>query len=152
MRKNKILFLLLAALSVVSCNEPLDKNLPHTDTSQFISGNTVTFPRGTKVVDVYNTVSSIYFDNEWHDVTNGEWKYINTINIDGLITQTWEAVSFSKIKHTKKDYRGYVVCAVYLYTDDSNIKEIAFDWHGEWVVVDTSSSSQPIEGDITFTF
>jgi len=151
-RKDKVLYLFLVVFSIVSCNEPLDKNLPNTDTSQFISGNNVVFPRGTKAIDVYNTVSSMYFDNEYHDVSSGEWKYIKTINADGLITQTWETVSFSKIKHTKRDYRGYIICTVYLYTNDSNIKEIAFNWHGEWVVADVSSSVHPIEGDITFMF
>ena len=145
-----ILFLLI--FLVIACNEPYDKRLPETDTSLFISGDTVIFPKGTKTVDVYNTVNSIFFDNEWHDISNGEWKYIKTIYTDGLITQTWEAVSFSKIKHTKKDYRGYIIYTVHLYTDDSNIKEISFDWHGEWVVVGVSSSEQPIEGDISFIF
>ena len=146
-------FLILSIVSLLlSCDEPMDKKLPKTDTSLFITENTVTFPRGTKAVDIYNTVVSIFPDNEYHDITNGGWKRIKTTTVDGLPRQEWETISFLKIRHTKKEYRGYIVYAVYLYTDDSNIKEIAFDWHGEWVVVDYSSSQKSIEGDITFIF
>ena len=150
--KKIVLFLFLAVFLVVACNEAIDINLPQTDTDQFISGNSVLFPGGTKAVDVYNTVSFIFNDNEWHDITDGEWKYIKTTDTDGLTTQAWETVTFFKIKHTSDESRGYIIYTVYLYTDDSNIKEITFNWHGEWVVVDVFSSMQPIEGDISFIF
>ncbi|MDR1869659.1 MAG: hypothetical protein LBQ82_06710 [Treponema sp.] len=150
--KKIVLFLFLAVFLVVACNEAIDINLPQTDTDQFISGNSVLFPGGTKAVDVYNTVSSIFNDNEWHDITDGEWKYIKTTDTDGLTTQAWETVPFFKIKHTSDESRGYIIYTVYLYSDDSNIKEITFNWHGEWVVVDVFSSMQPIEGDISFIF
>ena len=100
---------LLLTLSIVSLlmacdSETVDMSLPETDISLYKSGNTVNFPKGTKALDVYNTVISIYSDNEYHDITNGEWKYIKTENTDGLVNQTWEAVSFNKVKHTLTKY------------------------------------------------
>jgi hypothetical protein len=90
-----------AFLLLAGC-ENLNTDLPKTDTSKYINDNKVTFPRGTRAIDIYNTVASLptFSDNEYHDVT-GEWKYIKTDkDKDGLTTQTWQSVLFTKIKHT----------------------------------------------------
>jgi hypothetical protein len=149
----KKLFLVISIVFILlSCNSEINNDLPTTDTSLFITSNMVLFPRGTKVVDIYNTVESLFSENEYHEITDGEWKYIETTTTDGLINQTWESIQFTKIKHTITETRGYLKYSVYLYTDEESIREISFNWNGEWVVVGNTSSQQQIEGDITFKF
>jgi len=145
---------LLLAIGIVclfmGCDN-LTTDLPNTDTSIYITGNAVTFPKGTKAVDIYNTVLSIYPDNEYHDITNGEWKYIKTDkDKDGLVTQTWQSVTFTKIKHThSKHESGVNTHKVYLYTSDINIKEIIYEWQRQTTNV---WKNDILEGDTTFTF
>jgi hypothetical protein len=158
----KLLFLVVfVGLLIFSCdNDTVDFYLPKTDTSLYISGNIVTFPKGTKAIDVYNTAISIFEDNEYHDISNGEWKYINTTNTNGLINQSWETVNFGKVKHTliktktHPNNSGDVhTHSVFLYTNDSSIKEIVYQWepfNGNTQKVELKNEA--IEGDITFTF
>ncbi len=145
----KLIVILVVAFSLISC-ENLVTDLPSTDTSKYINGNTVTFPKGTKAIDVYNTVVSLYSDNEYHDVT-GNWKYVKTVtDNDGLVTQTWESVSFTKIKHTHTMKEPEInTHTVYLYTDDANIKEIVFQWQRQTTNV---WQNDPMQGDIKFIF
>jgi len=146
----KLIFAISIILLFARCDN-LTTDLPNTDTNMFITGNTVTFPKGTKAVDIYNTVSSIYPDNEYHNITNGEWKYIQTNQDEnGLITQAWQSVSFSKIKHTySKHESGVNTYKVYLYTNDTYIKEIVYEWQRQTTNV---WKNDIIEGDVTFTF
>jgi hypothetical protein len=129
--------------------ENIITDLPETDVSQYISGNTVTFPRGTKAIDIYNTVVYLYADNEYHAVTNGNWKYIKTTTVNGLTNQTWESVAFSKIKHNHTKSSDVNTHTVYLYTDDANEKTFIFKWQRQTINV---WKNDIIEGDITFTF
>jgi hypothetical protein len=157
----KLVIALFAFGLIMGCdNNIVDMSLPKTDTSLYISGNTVTFPKGTKALDVYNTVISIYLDNEYYDVTNGEWKYINTTNTDGLVNQSWETVNFGKVRHTLTKHKTHPnnsgevhTHTVYLYSDDSIIKEIIYQWtpfNGNTQKVELKND--PIDGDITFIF
>lgn len=157
----KLLFALSIVFLFMACeSETVDMSLPETDTSLYISGNAVNFPKGTKAIDVYNTVISIYQDNEYHDVFNGEWKYIKTTNNDGLVNQSWETVNFGKVKHTLTKYRTHPnnsgevhTHTVSLYNDDSTVKEIIYQWepfNGNTQKAELRNA--PIEGDITFIF
>jgi hypothetical protein len=140
---------IFAVLLFAGC-ENLVTDLPETDVNQYISGNTVAFPKGTKAIDVYNTVASLYNDNEYHDVTNGNWKYIKTTNANGLINQTWESVIFTKIKHTHTNREAAInTHTVYLYSSDTSVKEIIFEWQRQTTNV---WKNDAIEGDITFNF
>jgi hypothetical protein len=149
-RMKKLVVVLVVVLSVFSCENPV-ADLHSTDTSKYINGNTVTFPKGTRTVDIYNTIVSLWTDNEYHDVTNGSWKYIETsTGNDGLITQTWKPVSFTKIKHTHTFHENDVnTHTVYLYSDDRNIREIVFQWQRQTTNI---WKNEPIQGDIAFTF
>jgi hypothetical protein len=145
----KLTAVFIASFIILSC-ENLVTDLPKTDTSRFISGNTVTFPKGTKAIDAYNTVVSVYNDNEYHDVANGSWKYIKTTNAGGLTNQVWESVSFSKIKHTHTTKDPEInTHTVYLWTSDTNVKEIVFEWQRQTTNI---WKNDAIEGDIVFTF
>lgn len=147
----KRLFLALGIVSMFMACENLTTDLPETDTSVYVTGNMVAFPKGTKAIDIYNTVSTIFPDNEYHDIANGEWKYIITEkDNDGLITQTWQSTSFAKIKHTHTTHEsGVNTHKVYLYFSDTNIKEIVFEWQRQTTNV---WKNDIIEGDIKFTF
>jgi hypothetical protein len=130
--------------------ENIITDLPETDVNQYISGNTVTFPRGTKAVDIYNTIVSLYNDNEYHDITNGNWKYIKTTNVNGLISQTWETVVFTKVKHTHISKDSEVnTHTVYLYSSETSIREIVFEWQRQTINIWKNNA---IDGDIMFTF
>jgi hypothetical protein len=150
MKKFCVVFVVLA-FCVLAC-ENIVTDLPETNTSQFISvGNLVTFPKGTKAIDIYNTVVSLYQDTEYHDIVNGDRKYVKTTtDSDGLVHQTWGTVTFSRIKHTYSTSKSEInTHTVYLWTDDNNIKEIVFEWQRQTTNVWKNES---IEGDITFTF
>ena len=139
---------ILACFWVLGC-ESIVTDLPETDTTKFISGNTVTFPKGTRAIDVYNTVISIYSDNDLHDV-NGNWQRIRTTTTDGLTNQTWQAVSFNRIKHDySKHESGVNTHTVYLYNNDTLSKSIVYEWQRQTTNV---WKNEAIEGDITFTF
>jgi len=63
----KPLIAIALALFLFSCDSDIvDMSLPKTDTMLYISGNTVTFPKGTKAIDVYNTVISIFISHIIH--------------------------------------------------------------------------------------
>ena len=146
----KLLFFIVSiVLLLVSCDE-LITDLPTTNTTDYISGNTVTFPRGTKAIDIYNTVVSIYADNKYHDITDGNWKRIKTTTVDGLPRQEWETITFNKIKHTHSRHEsGVNTHTVYLYEDSVCTKEIVFEWQRQTTNV---WKNEAIEGDIVFTF
>jgi hypothetical protein len=144
-----LLPLIFVAMALTFC-ENLVTNLPETDESQYISGNAVSFSKGTKAIDIYNTVVHLYSDNEYHAVTGGTWKYIKTTNAGGLINQTWESVTFTKIKHIHTSNGPEVnTHTVYLYSSDTSIKEIIFEWQRQTTNV---WKNEAIEGEITFTF
>jgi hypothetical protein len=148
MKKIASIMVLPLFLIVFSCENPIT-NLPETDIHQYISGNIISFPKGTKAIDIYNTVKSLYPDNEYHDVI-GNWKYIKTANSDDLINQTWETVSFTKIKHTHITHEsGVNTHTVYLYSNDSSIKNIIFEWQRQTTNI---WKNNILEGDVTFTF
>ncbi|GMO40119.1 MAG: hypothetical protein Pg6C_00840 [Treponemataceae bacterium] len=140
-----------AVLSVCGCDN-LVTDLPATDTNQYIAGYVVTFPKDTKAIDIYNTVVSLYNDNEWHTVTAGSWRYIKiteSADIPPLISRTWDTVSFTKIKHTSASSDPEVhTHTVHLWTSDSEIKQIVFQWQRQTTNV---WQNEAIEGDITFT-
>jgi hypothetical protein len=157
----KLFITLSLALIIFSCNnETVDFSLPETDTSLYILGNTVTFPQGTKAIDICNTILFIYSDNEYHDITNGGWQYIETTDTDGLISQLWKTVNFDKVKLALTKYKTHPnnsgevhTHSVFLYTDDSNIKEVVYQW--ETFNGNTQKKelkNEAIEGDIFFTF
>jgi len=147
----RLLFISSIAFLFINSCENLNTNLPETDTSIYISGNEVTFPRGTKAIDIYNTVSTIFNDYEYHDITNGEWQYIYTVvDTDGLISQTWQSVSFFKIKYTYSTYESDVnTHKVYFYASDTNIKLLVFEWQRQTTNV---WKNDVIDGEIKFTF
>jgi len=161
MTKAVFLAVILVCLLVACDNGTniVDMSLPETNTNSYISGNNVSFPKGTKAIDVYNTVEYIFPDSEYYDVI-GSWEYIKTTNDNGLVNQALETVDFSKIKHTlvknktHPNNSGEVhTHTVFLYSDDSNIKEIIYQWepfNGNRQKVELKND--PIEGDITFTF
>ena len=157
MKKLSILVALALALTSVfvllSCNEAMDKSLPKTNVDLFISGNSVVFPRGTSIIDIYNTITFLFQEaDEWHYVSNGEWKSILTVINDGLINQTWQSNSFTRVRHTRTETRGFLVYSVYL-CDNINSHRLSFNWHGDLVAVNVSLAWRAvIEGDIAFTF
>jgi hypothetical protein len=123
--------------------------LPITDTTKYISGKTAIFPKGTKAIDLYNSVVSLYNDNAYQDVQKATWKYIKTTTSNGLTTQIWESVAFSKIKHTHiKSDSEVNTHTVYLLASDTSVKEIVFQWQRQTTNVWRNDT---IEGDITFT-
>jgi len=147
----KRLLLTIGIVCLLGACENLTTDLPKTDTNAYITGNIVTFPKGTKAIDIYNTVSTIFPDNEYHNIVNGEWKYIKTEkDSDGLITQSWQSDVFTKIKHThSKHESGVNTHKVYLYTSKTNIRELVFEWQRQTTNV---WKNDVTEGDITFTF
>lgn len=162
MKLNLLYFFITAiALLMLSCDsEPVSTDLPQTDTNLFISGNVVTFPTGTKAMDIYNTTVYLYQDNEWYNVI-GEWKRKNTVTDgDGLITQTWETIQFSKISHIKTETKthynnsGLVYTnTVRLYNNDSSIKNIEYQWQTfNGNTQKTELKNLAIDGEITFIF
>jgi len=160
----KKLFLVIGIVSLLmACDNgtnTVDMSLPDTDTNKYISGNAVTFTKGTKAIDVYNTVVSIFSDNEYHDISDGKWKYIKATDTDGLKNQAWETVNFSKVKHALTTYKTHPnnsgevhTHTVFLYADDSNIKEIIYQWEPfNGNTQKTELKNEPIEGDISFKF
>jgi hypothetical protein len=126
--------------------ENLVTNLPETDTAQYISGNTVNFPKGTKAIDIYNTVvflhnDSAYFGVDgkieyWKDLTQP--KLVGDENNNGiedegetheLITKELIIDKFTKIKHTHTESGGDIhTHTVYLETDAKIVKELVFKW------------------------
>jgi hypothetical protein len=148
----KIAICLVLFTLLYSC-ENLVTDLPTTNTNQFIDKPTqgmVTFPKGTKAIDIYNTVVALYPDNGWHDVTNGSRKYIKTTYPNGLVNQSWESITFTKIKHVHTSTDPEInIHTVYLYSSDSDIKEIIFKWQRQTTNV---WQNDMIEGEITFTF
>jgi len=148
--KKAVFFTLIFWLLFFSC-ENLVTDLPSTKTADYISGDTVVFPRGTKAIDVYNTVVSIFTaENEYHVITNGSWKRIKTTTVDGLPRQEWETVTFNKIKHTHSIREPEInTHTVYLYDNDLLTKEVVFEWQRQTTNVWKNES---IEGDITFKF
>jgi hypothetical protein len=143
----------LVLFSLLCSCENLVTDLPTTTIDQFIdkpTSGTVTFPKDTKAIDIYNTVVSLYSDNEWHSVTSASWKYIKTVNSNGLVNQSWEPVTFTKIRHTHTLTDPEInTHTVYLYSNDSNIKEIVFKWQRQTTNV---WQNDAIEGDVVFTF
>jgi hypothetical protein len=140
-------FITIFVMAFAGC-ENLVTDLPQTDTTQYITGGTVTFPKGTRAVDVYNTVVYLYPDNEYHTVTNGSWKYIKTTNANGLTNQTWESVAFTKIKHAHTTKAPDInTHAVYLYSSETNIKVLVFEWQRQTTNI---WQNDAIQGDITF--
>jgi hypothetical protein len=68
----KLLIVLGISLILLSCTEKQDySKLPETEKTQYISGNTVTFPKGTTALQIYDTVKFISPDNNILTVTNG---------------------------------------------------------------------------------
>jgi hypothetical protein len=130
--------------------ENLVTDLPNTDTNKYISGNTVTFPRGTKAIDIYNTIAFLFPESEYRDV-NGEWEYIKTeTDKDGLIIQTWQSVSFTKIRHSHSTRDPEInTHTVYLFTNEASIREIIFEWQRQTTNIWKNKST---DGDIIFTF
>jgi hypothetical protein len=145
----RLLLIAGIAFLLFSCQN-LTTDLPKTDTNKYVNGNTVTFPKGTKSIDIYNTVVSIFPENEYHEIT-GDWKYIKTdTGKDGLITQTWQSVSFTKIKHTHSIKSPEInTHTVFLYSSETSIKEIVFEWQRQTTNI---WKNDAIEGDITFIF
>jgi hypothetical protein len=142
----------LALFSLLCSCENLVTDLPTTTTDQFIdkSTGTVTFPKGTKAIDIYNTVVALYPDNEWYDVTSASWEYIETDNSNGLVNQSWKSVAFIKIRHTHTSTDPEInVHTVYLYSSESNIKEIVFKWQRQTTNV---WQNDAIEGVIVFAY
>jgi hypothetical protein len=84
----KKLVLTLSIVSLfLSCTEKQDYlKLPETEKTQYISGKTVTFPKGTTALQIYDTVKYLSPDNNILTVTNGN---INdnkgTLNFDKII-------------------------------------------------------------------
>jgi hypothetical protein len=146
--KRCFLLPVIAVMAFVAC-ENLTTDLPETDVTQYISGNTVTFPKGTKAIDIYNSVTSLYNDNDYHDVQNANWKYIKTTASNGLTNQTWESIGFSKIKHTYIKSDEINTHTVYLWASDSNVKKLVFKWQRQTTNI---WQNDTIEGDIVFTF
>jgi len=147
-KKLSSVFIITFILLIFSC-ENLVTGLPKTDTSRYITENTVAFPRGTKAIDIYNTIVSLYPDNEYHDVT-GTWNYIKTTSSDGLTSQTWVSVAFTRIKHTHIVRDSEInTHTVYLYSNDTSIKQIVFEWQRQTTNV---WKNDQVEGDIAFTF
>jgi len=156
----KLIILGIVLLFGACESETVDMSLPETNTALYKSGNTVTFPKGTKAIDVYNTVISIYSDNEYHNVAGGKWKYIKTTNTGGLVNQSWETVNFDKIKHNLTTIKTHPknsgeehTHTVYLYSSDSSIKEIIYKWtsfNGNTQKIELKN--EPIDGDIIFIF
>jgi hypothetical protein len=150
MEKMRRTFILLFLAFVLFSCKNLVTDLPITETTNYIFGNTVTFPRGTKAIDIYNTVVSIYGDNEYNDITDGIWKRIKITTVDGLPRQEWEMITFNKIRHThSKHESGVNTYTVYLYEDNVCTKEIVFEWQRQTTNV---WKNEVIEGDVTFTF
>jgi hypothetical protein len=154
----------LALFSLLCSCENLVTDLPTTNTSQFISGTTVVFPKGTKAIDIYNTVVSLCPDNEWYDVTNGSWKYVKstttTMTSKGPVTtESYGSVGFSRIKriHTSTDpevnthtiYLDSSYPADYPFSHSTNIRDIVFKWQRQTTNV---WQNDAIEGEITFQF
>jgi hypothetical protein len=160
-RMKKTIFLIIfTCVLLFTCeNQLVDLSLPKTDTSQFITENAVYFPKTTKAIDVYNTVASLYSDNDYHSV-NGNWKWIETTQVDGLTNQTWETTVFTKIKHIQTENKthpnnsGLVYThTVFLYVNDFNIREIIYQWQSfNGNTQKTELKNDLIDVDITFTF
>jgi len=148
--KKLIMFTIIFGFSIFSC-ENLITDLPTTETADYISGNNVTFPKGTKAIDIYNTVVQIFPENnKYYEITNGNWKHIKTITVDGLPQQNWETVTFNKIRHThSKHESGVNTHTVYLYMDDTLTKQIIFEWQRQTTNV---WKNEAIGGDISFIF
>jgi hypothetical protein len=157
----------LVVLSALLCScENLVTDLPTTDIDQFVdkpSVGTVTFPKGTKAIDIYNTVVSLYPDNEWHDVTKGSWKYVKSTTIimtsDGpTTTEAYGSVSFSRIRytHTSADpeinihtiYLDSTYPTDYPFPHDTNIKEIIFKWQRQTTNI---WQNDVVEGELSFS-
>jgi hypothetical protein len=161
----KIAVCLILFFLLCSC-ENLVTDLPTTDTNRFIDKftSTVTFPKGTKAIDIYNTVVSLYPDNEWHGVTSASWKYVKstttTMTSKGPVTtENYGYVSFSRIRyaHTSTDsevnthtiYLDSIYPADYPFSHNTNIREIVFKWQRQ---ITNIWQNDVIEGDIVFTF
>jgi hypothetical protein len=132
----KTIFILAAiALLLVSCDN-LETDLPTTDVNKYITGSNVNFPKGTKAIDIYNTIVYLYPTNasQYQTVTSGTLKYmrnpINNTKIGGTDNPTGidenpygaynkieETRSFTDVKHTRAssdpeihDYIVYLNC------------------------------------------
>jgi protoporphyrinogen oxidase len=136
-KKMTICFVLFTLLC--SC-ENLVTDLPTTTTEQFIDKPTpgiVTFPKGTKAIDIYNTVVALYPDNKWHKVTDGNWNYVKstttTMTTNGPVTtEAYETVSFSQIRHIHTSTDPEInIHTVYLYSSDSNIRRLSSSGRGK---------------------
>jgi hypothetical protein len=153
----KIAVCLILFFLLCSC-ENLVTDLPMTTVGQFIDKptlGTVTFPKGTKAIDIYNTVASLYSDNEWHDVTSASWKYVESTTTmmtskGPVTTESYGSVNFSRIRyaHTSTDPE-INIHTVYLSSDDSNTREIVFKWQRQTTNV---WQNDAIEGVIVFTY
>jgi hypothetical protein len=133
-------FAVIFMLVFAGC-ENLVTDLPKTDTASYIVGNTVTFQKGTKAIDVYNTVVHLYPDNEYHIIDNGSWEYIKTDN-------SKESVPFTKIKHTHTKRDSDINTHTVYLSSDTSVKELVFEWQRQTTNV---WRNDPIQGDITFT-
>jgi hypothetical protein len=132
------------ALTLVAC-ENLVTDLPETDITQYILGNTVAFPKGTKAVDVYNTIAYLCPDNEYYNV-NGRAEYWKDLvspiltgdtNSNGtedegenleLITRELIVEQFSKVKHTHISNGDVHIHTVFLWASDIKERKIVFKW------------------------
>jgi len=150
MRKFGVFVVILAVGLFLSC-ENLITALPETDTHSFVSdNNTVIFPRGTRAIDIYNTVVSVFQGGEYHDVTDGGWQRIRTATVNGLPVQEWETVAFNRIKHSHSVREPDVnTHTVYLYRDDTLTRRIVFQWQRQTTNV---WQNEAIQGEIVFTF
>jgi hypothetical protein len=160
----KIAICLVLFTLLYSC-ENLVTDLPTTNTNQFIDKpkqGMITFPKGTKAIDIYNTVVALYPDNEWQDVTNGSWEYVKSTTTimtpDGPVTtEAYGNVSFSKIRHshTSTDpeinihtvYLDSTYPADYPFSHSTNTREIIFKWQRQTTNI---WQNDAIEGEITF--
>ncbi|GHV91611.1 hypothetical protein AGMMS50268_21140 [Spirochaetia bacterium] len=76
----KVLLILIIGI-FISC-ENLNTDLPETNVNTYISGNNVVFPKGTKAIDIYNTIVFLFPNpDQYYSVTNGKFSYTrNPIN------------------------------------------------------------------------
>jgi len=151
-------FVVVLPLVFASCETPVSfPPMPETDTSLFVDGDTVTFPRGAVALDIYNTVAYLFPDSgKWHDVT-GTWNRIRTISVvDGLHQQTWESVPFTQIKHSTTAVRTHPNHVGYLYTHTvflygATTREIIFQRETFNATQARERRNDVIQGRIVFT-
>jgi hypothetical protein len=72
----KSVFVLLFLGLIMAACEDLNTELPVTDVTKYIDGDKIYFPIGTEAIDIYNTLVSLYPEQDkYYDVTGGIVEY-----------------------------------------------------------------------------